>query len=84
MVPRTGPNIAFIAVIESKEASPMKYVLTISALLPLAVVGLVLMTVGSAADDEVSVNPCPDSFAIYVDEQLVECMNSKQKYKAYP
>ena len=84
MVPRTGPIIAFISVIDGKEASPMKYVLTISALLPLAIVGLVLMTAGSAADDQVSADPCPGSLAIYVDEQLVECMNSKQKYKAYP
>lgn len=62
----------------------MRFFLTISALLPLAAIGLILLTMESDADDQVNPNPCPDSFAIYVDDQFVECLNAEKRYRAYP
>ena len=62
----------------------MKHNFRILALVPLSVIGLALLGAGDAVEDQERPDPCPGSFAIYVDGDLVECMDSEQRYKAYP
>ncbi len=62
----------------------MKLYLTIVAIINVTIVGVLLLTMDSAAVEQNALDPCPGSFAIYVDDQFVECMNAEQRYKAYP
>ena len=80
---RSGPEFAFTNTNDSMEAELMKARFTIIALLPLNLVGLLLLTMGYAAEEQ-RPNPCPDSPAVYIDGEFAECLNRSGSYKAYP
>ena len=66
------------------EACWMRVYLTILALLPLGIIGVSMLVFAERGETAAIQDPCPGSFAVYVDGSFVECMDSEQKYKAYP
>ena len=62
----------------------MKFRLTKHVRFTLSALGLVLLTMGFTGESQTHPNPCPDSSAIYVNGEFVECLNSKKKSRARP